>query len=73
MTRKDYIAIAEAISKIDPANSPYKIPADYEVFVTLNLVIDALVEIMEADNPNFREADFRIHAGFDYEIVEVGF
>jgi hypothetical protein len=73
MTRKDYIAIAEAISKIDPATSPYKIPADYEVFVTLNLVIDALAEVMEADNPNFREAEFRIACGFNYEIVEVGF
>jgi hypothetical protein len=73
MTRKDYIAIAEAISKIDPATSAYKIPADYEVFVTLNLVIDALAEVMEADNPNFREAEFRIACGFDYEIVEVGF
>jgi hypothetical protein len=73
MTRKDYIAIADAISKIDPATSPYKIPADYEVFVTLNLVIDALAEVMEADNPNFREAEFRIACGFDYEIVEVGF
>ena len=71
MTRKDYIAIAEAINNIDPATSPYKIPADYEVFVTLNLVIDALAEIMEADNPNFREAEFRLACGYDYEIVEV--
>ena len=71
MTRKDYIAIAEAISKIDPATSPYKIPADYEVFVTLNLVIDALAEVMESDNPNFREAEFRLACGYDYEIVEV--
>ena len=71
MTRKDYVAIAEAISKIDPATSPYKIPADYEVFVTLNLVIDALAEVMQADNPNFREAQFRVACGYDYEIVEL--
>jgi hypothetical protein len=71
MTRKDYIAIAEAINNIDPAKSPYKIPADYEVFATLNLVIDALAEVMEADNPNFREAEFRLACGYDYEIVEL--
>jgi hypothetical protein len=71
MTRKDYIAIANAISKADPSKA-YGVVNDYDVFATFNVIIDALVEVMESDNPNFREADFRLACGYDYEIEEVG-
>jgi hypothetical protein len=70
MTRKDYIAIADAIAKSDPSTA-YGITDSYDVMATYNTIIDALVEVMESDNPNFREAEFRLACGYDYEIVEV--
>ena len=71
MTRKDYVAIAKVINNIDLEASPYAVSNDYPVWATLNLVIDGLVEVMKADNPNFNPAQFREACGYDYEIVEV--
>lgn len=71
MTRKDYVAIARAIESIDLEKSEYAVKNDYEVFATLNLVIDALAEVMKADNPNFDPHKFREACGYDFEIVEV--
>ena len=71
MTRKDYEALAKALSETrkfyeQGVPDDYTVPQTYMVATTVQNIIERFSSYMKADNANFNEAKFRRACGFDF-------
>ena len=71
MTRKDYEALAKAMSETrkfyeQGVPDDYTVPQAYMVATTVHNIIERFSSYMKADNSNFNEAKFLRACGFDF-------